>query len=942
MPPKEDILKNIQKKAKGKGKGKITKIIQEKEREKVKYKKAREKEYEKLDEKVYNETQAKKAENLKSRINEEEERREFFEKLNNEPKKDAQQLANALKIFSAQNPSESRTAFIKQIIKIKPTVFYWFINDLLKSPKGTNSRTFFEKFVKSERVKEYYEMIDQKISQKHKEERDKFDEFFSGNDSDTESEEEYVNPEELEEELEDLFISTEEHKPIKTGKKAKLLELPTKDTVASEEEIEYIPFRKEEKKIKTVPEKRYVEIRDKECINRYMSGVWLGQRITKIWIRPINVENIFFDNNDNIDIDGVTYYAATSEFINAQCNLYKRDRTFIKETLTFMNSNGEPQKVELAVQLENGDITQYTREIFNREMKYMNSQVENMPIEARKMLEKHVEFFSKYDLDLVKRQMTYQLINRLDFIESKKRDTLSTKIVEMYFVDKHLKLSTILSSFTSLVTLLSHQILVQANFFKEKVKEGYYTAKEIKTINLQEIFPDIFIKADTSDTADIEKIERFIQLESPLVYNDIVYSILYSLHPGIRRTVIPRGESPELGTINKKKICSNDTKGINPYAMYIYRENDGSYYCFDLENLEDDFLFIDKNDIDKKILEDMYRRRDRIVHQVKEIPEIVRPENEKPKPSEKYSENIDRLADELVELILNDIAEGEEELGQQGDTYEEIRGLLVSDKDIEEYDEKLGDICTYCQKHIISDNPIKSLVKRKDGSKIVKFCDTNCFDKMQKWPKYNTKNDKVSVEEEIPKEKDLFPDTFDCAMCKVKVDLPEGEFPTKHKGENVCKKCYIEATNPTLKKLLESEKSLQDISEKYCAYCLEEIEGEPWRSMHYEDKYYFFDSLDHFLKFWGDKETSDGKLLTDKDRLELWHKLQEKELGKCECDEWNAIKNNKCKPGTTGRCDKNGKCVCSKFVPAKTKQVRMEIEDIFKDMDEEMKTRKKK
>lgn len=740
MPPKK---KTLQQELKSKGKLKLLAV--QKEREKLKLQKKQLAEEKKA--KIPKKYAPSIPKNISTIGNEEKARREFLEKAG---KLSKEKLKGFFTAFIAKNPTESRRNFVSKLGKLHSTLIYKFIEDFLSTPLDVKSLDYLNGFLRSDEVMRFYEdidlkkklgNIDPKKSKKMTEEEMIFAEGDSeGGDEDSEEEDLFGDKELLQElegiEEEDEMIFNKDlenrggyDKYAKTDKRAKMVDLSEMENLHDTEKMKIIDIPVADDQAM----RKYMKTVDSKCLSFYRASGWLEKPFEKIWISPKNMDTEaekYYIPTELREIAEKKFYRANNEFINSQCNFNRNRRRYNRDYLDI--------GLEFLVyfELPNGELIQGTQELLNKENELYSETKGGVQKVITTAVNRTLNSLSRSDLQIVMNIMEEQVKSYIPTFNEPK------KLVDI-FIEKNGKnsLSFLFREFAAFLSMFSGELREISQVFNERVKVNYYSPTELSVITIEHVLPEVFLDAKVK-SEDKNIIRRYIQIQVENIYMEMVYSYYYILHPEARRSYITGINSLDYSADKNalKNICMNDLTGVDPFAIYFYKKESGEYYCFNLNDL-DTQLSKFTEPIPDDIKREMYEKRDIIKKSYENIPTHISIPSEKVQTEEEIK--ISGMADLLISTVMNDILDCEEELGKKGERYSDLlrRGKkLPRGVDIQG---RIDKICEYCRKEITADNPLSSVMKRKEGSVIVKFCDTHCFENMEKWPRNRGKKDKI-------------------------------------------------------------------------------------------------------------------------------------------------------------------------------------------------------
>jgi hypothetical protein len=759
MPPKK---KTLQQELKSKGKLKLLAVQKEREKLKLQKKQVAEEKKNKIPKKYAPAIPS----NISTKGNEEKARREFLEKAG---KLDKEKLKGFFTAFIAKNPTESRRNFVSKLGKLHSTLIYKFIDDFLSTPLGVKSLEYLNGFLRSDEVMRFYEDIDlkkkletQKVPKKMTEE----EMIFAGEVSDIEESEEedlfgdsqlLQELEGIEEEDEMIFNKDLENaggynKYKKTDKRAKMVDLSEMENLQDVSRMKTID-------IPVAADgdmRKYMKSADNKCLAFYRASGWLDKPFEKIWISPssdsIEPEK-YYISTEVKEINGKNFYRASLDFIISQCTFFgkRSDRYYDSNGYLVVNNKTEKTlKFQVYFELPGGELIKGTQELLDRENELYKESKGGVQKVITTAVNRTLNSLSRSDLQIVRNIMEEQVKSYIPAFNEPK------KLADI-FVEKNGKnsLSFLFREFAAFLSMFSGELREISQVFNERVKVNYYSPTELSVITVENVLPEVFLDGKVKPE-DKNIIRRYLQIQVENIYMEMVYSYYYILHPEARRSYITGITSLDYSADKNalKNICMNDISGIDPFAIYFFKKDSGEYYCFNLNDL-DNQLSKFTEPIPEDIKREMYEKRDIIKKSYENIPKHISIETEKVQTEEELK--ISSMTDLLLSTVMNDILDCEEEIGKKGERYS---NLLKRGKKLPRgvnLQERIDKICEYCKKAITTDSPLSSVIKRKEGSVIVKFCDTHCFESMEKWPRNRGKKDKILTPPVILPTKDTKP-----------------------------------------------------------------------------------------------------------------------------------------------------------------------------------------
>lgn len=726
------------------------------------------------------------------------------------------------------------------------------------------------------------------------------------------------------------------------------------------------------KKIVTVPDDEYFYMKNKKCIDFYLSYAWLPYRVTNMWVQPIqptnpeddifyNSEDTFTYKEDNTDNIGELFYKPTDFFVNAQCGIYRNDRRQDGNILYIKNSEKNEVGFKILFEMNENYRSQdenlfqigkkykiQDESVFNKENKLFKKIFGKISSKIEDFGNRTVSFFGIHDTIVLKGLLRENIISTLIFPQNKKEKMIDEIITFFYDDYKDKKLSELFMAFASFLAKFNNNIISFSSILKDRLSSGFYTSTELISKNIEDLIVEVFLDKNRIENESL-KIYKHLEISVKNIYDIILHTFYYSINIEEKITPLYIKENIDI-EIDRNRLGDICSTIDNPYKLYIIKIKE-KYICFDLENIDDDlqkykFEGIDISDDDILKMRQMSEKVYSLKNAKNEESSIIDITPTKAKNDKEL------YLDLLIREVLDDILELEEGLGIKGEKYYTITKDPEADFEEQlEAEVKLKEYCEYCDTEINDDSSLKSIMRHKDGSRIVNFCNTICFEQIENWPKFKSKKDalievkKIKLGPKKPytvpgrktligKGKEFFPDTFDCAICKIKVNVPDGDFPQVKYGKHVCKKCYDGLSdNKAYLNILKTEEKYANIENKKCAFCGKDILGKTWRSgtwtVNGKEQILHFDSYDHFINYFNDVryETTD-EYKKAKKKMDKTKKDES-----CECDsEKNIIKNN-CpsdhKPLCMPKKDLDGKhngysCICIKSKKQPKKRGKMQ------------------
>ena len=339
--------------------------------------------------------------------------------------------------------------------------------------------------------------------------------------------------------------------------------------------------------------------------------------------------------------------------------------------------------------------------------------------------------------------------------------------------------------FTNVANIIVYLNIPEAKIFRKNIELEYYIPDILATLSPAEKFPEIY------DDPNID--ERIINQLTSVINNKIFKLVnqmavqFYKQEDQTRRSdeLLRTTYDYKIKTQQRLSACVNKdrVKDASPEEIIYYKEN-GEIYCFTVDELYERFLnnnYVNpetNNKFNDKFIqrfEELYNKKltsdgfleikikdleeklaaiisgdggeDDITVEMEDLRKEIE-EMKRIKYKEEYEESIDvkeknntvkkiipKISSDLWGIVGEDIRQLEDELSNEkpadGDEIDEDRENERRDgKDVDQ-----EDVCVYCRNHIYDDS-IKTLVKHKNESRIIKFCSFKCFEDKNDWEKF--------------------------------------------------------------------------------------------------------------------------------------------------------------------------------------------------------------
>ncbi len=494
---------------------------------------------------------------------------------------------------------------------------------------------------------------------------------------------------------------------------------------------------------------KYLRDFDGNCARWYRETPWLPGRASAIWFFPLSWDEgseFYHEDEGAVEntkiIDGRLFHRANQNFIRAQCNFYRNKRKQEGVEFFFYDRDGEEVSAEVAFEVRGKFIAQ-NEEIFQKEKESYINLTEPLEKKIRNLLGRSIQLLSdgeKEDLKRVIRNYFGSLLRGAGVSESQGEEWSQWAAAYFYINESGECVKMLFEKYALFLAYFDPALLSYAKTFKERLVKGAYSADFLVSITPVEVIPEIYLDPRV-DQSNREIFTRFMFVSAADIYMQLAYTFYCTVFPQERREVIPMkaplGVPPmDLPAGGLQGLCANQKDlpaNISPYNLYIYKEGE-KYYCFDLSQLPEEFTLLgEAPGTDIPVPEKVFEEITRLAALLEAAEEVT------PAPVEKPTEEL--IAPGLLEFIIEEVASLEDEMGVKGrnllselEQYKEEGGPEAKEKS-QEISKKVEAICGYCQKFLGGPPVFSSIVQGKEGSKLLEFCNTECFEKMEKWPK---------------------------------------------------------------------------------------------------------------------------------------------------------------------------------------------------------------
>lgn len=606
----------------------------------------------------------------------------FIMKGDKPPTKGAKKLKN---VDVPTTPPRKRVEFLNKLLsQIPPKLWTMFANDYLKQSKERYN-AYLDKWIKMPSVK-----------------------------------------------IEILGYEEEEEEPIENPDWKPEFDIPDTLPVDGEDDAKFEDFLKRyyKKKTKREESKPYSLLQEPDkCLNLYASYDWVGKKDVKIYITPLENEELdltmYYNEDISIDIENVEFYEAKPSFFRLQCGKYKNDRFQDGNILTSYTDNGVEVSFYIAITYDNGYILQ-DEEIFENENIFFNSLIQTQVNAIQKIshegfIHKVIRGFGKKKIGEALRKSNDQRpleygYSRLiidkngDSKLDEKNDTIFISTLEnSLYENGHSSVNDYLNNIASFTLFFSDWVdQFGKSTFIQRVGAMYYTPDMLALFTLEDklanVFSDPYITSEQKD-----EISKNVVLEQVEIVQDYLLDIFILLNPSQKLFYSLRRKVTTNPEWTRKRACENlnEVDSINNYELEIYLDKDGKYYCLRIPDLIDMFS--------NGIYINMYTRNKLSQSFIDEF---------KRKYSYLLKEEVKFNGGDLLKVIIGQIKQIED---------------MIADREVVIDQEKM---CSYCDEHVSNSDSYKSVVFDKDGShKIIEFCSINCMERTSgsDWPKLKSK-----------------------------------------------------------------------------------------------------------------------------------------------------------------------------------------------------------
>ena len=353
----------------------------------------------------------------------------------------------------------------------------------------------------------------------------------------------------------------------------------------------------------------------KNCIQHYRSMPWIKALVQKVYIAAIEGNDItpYIHQGETRQEGDTTWYATNREFILLMCNNHARARTQDGEVLTAFTRKGEPVRMKVAYATNRGFLIQ-DEKIFQTEKEYLDEQRMTQDEKIKKILKKSVtanvekmgyqilsEILHKTAPDIRDYGIYIGEINKDNADAFEYGDKGKTNKYDTAYIVKAVQ--TIAES-----TKTIHQFLVKLagvvvylemkgygqDIFRKRVQEEYYLPEMLVNLSPEEKFPEYFDDPRVLDK-DRETVAKLIKSRTVQFVSQVGGRLYMLEHPGERIPTKPEHYWDTLAVpkIDKwKSACVNkdDVKDI-PDAEVVYYREDDKVYCLRITDIVNSLLF---------------------------------------------------------------------------------------------------------------------------------------------------------------------------------------------------------------------------------------------------------------------------------------------------------------------------------------------------------------
>lgn len=593
----------------------------------------------------------------------------------------------------------------------------------------------------------------------------------------------------------------------------------------------------EKKQIYNLPnftERKYYS----NCIRKYNDYKWLDGKVLRLWIaavpgqKAINKKYIL-PHIEPINYDGIVWYPANNKFKVLQClatsriqngnilelNLNNKKYEFmiaytVHGSYYRLRKYGEPigavnhknkryyvlsptikDQILPVSKYIDAFIIQNT-ELFKDETQYMTDMEKNKKEKIAALLEDYVDpnslnvayhYLSDSLLRIAPNVFDYgSKISKLipEYIK-----TTVNAVLEHEPKDKNKDL------FTAIANIVTYLELPQAQIFRKRIEQRYYTPYNLILLSPEDKLPEIFGNPKVSKK-DKEKMTHFITSNIALQVKKMVNILYRKEYPSERHSfMIQDVIHPKIdGQILKRiSFCENPDNIANtdPHEIVFYKENN-KQYCFPLKQLTvlidlegTDTInpatgnkfskeFIEKIDKtydltgktwSKEFVEQIWSKKGEELESKKEVEQDLKEEKEIfPGLWDIIKEKVDKIEDEIrAKISEDDESESSSDSNTESADEEDNRkkSKMRFNDETKENDNAEDDYkddgkiemevkttkdtkCEYCKSDVKDDTSYKSIMVNVDSNsnhpyKIVYFCNRQCFENKEKWPKLKNK-----------------------------------------------------------------------------------------------------------------------------------------------------------------------------------------------------------
>ena len=536
------------------------------------------------------------------------------------------------------------------------------------------------------------------------------------------------------------------------------------------------------------PKYKFSPWKNTACVKLYKDVPWIDKKIEAIYIStdtevPDSWEDSYISpyvhDEDTMEYDGQAWYLVNNKYYDLQCNVHSHNRSQKGDILTVYNNSNESLKIRIAYKTD-VDIIIQDAALFQKELVYLKQRGKNRDEKIRDILKEPVtEQAKQIGINIMAAALNKIAPNIVDYhvdgeYVQKAVDAIQATTIGEFakqlgdlIVYLDLDLRTRVQSGTKVIirdifdwdllkTVQTPHFVKQyknenksANIFINRIKGEYYLPDILINLSPGEKLPEVFNDPNSTEQKRVlEYTEKLVEMFMFMFGNEL-YLFRF---PGEKYKVVYSKSHLKLKMDPWKAVCVNAKDVEDLPDMDVVYYNDGeNIYCLIIKELIERFREGDHtNPITNDHLSEAFILRFNQLYNPKIIIEEQLPDEPKEEQQLPKSSNI--LAPGLMKKvkISIDLLQAQQEVSsdfQSNAPYSDSESIAsdtgsftpeeIVDTGVDENCTRCTQ-CTHCGKKL-GKTRLDSMKYKNQKPTQVSFCDFNCFENHEDWPKIRRK-----------------------------------------------------------------------------------------------------------------------------------------------------------------------------------------------------------